>query len=62
MLAVEAIAQERRDEHEEKMRVLLSRTMSDNGGVLTKGYSEDEMDKKSVDFFKIYCSTIKHIV
>ena len=34
------------------MRVLLSRTMSDNGGVLTKGFSEDEMDKRSVNFFK----------
>ena len=49
---VEEFAQKRKDEHDEKMRVLLSRTMSENGGLLTKGYSEDEMDKKSVDFFK----------
>ena len=34
------------------MRVLLSRTMSDNGGLLTKGFTEEEMDKKSVNFFK----------
>ena len=52
MLAEEEFAQKRRDEYEEKMRVLLSRTMSDNGGLLTKGFSEDEMDAKSVDFFK----------
>ena len=52
MLAEEEFAQKRRDEYEEKMRVLLSRTMSDNGGILTKGYSEDEMDKRSVNFFK----------
>ena len=52
MLAEEKFAQERRDEYEEKMRVLLSRTMSDNGGLLTKGYSDVEMDAKSVDFFK----------
>ena len=52
MLAEEEFAQKRRDEYEEQMRVLLSRTMSDNGGLLTKGYSDVEMDKKSVDFFK----------
>ena len=52
MLAEEEFAQKRRDEYEEKMRVLLSRTMSDNGGLLTKGFSDVEMDKKSVDFFK----------
>ena len=52
MLAEEEFAQKRRDEYEEQMRVLLSRTMSDNGGILTKGYSEDEMDKRSVNFFK----------
>ena len=26
--------------------------MSDNGGLLTKGFTEEEMDKKSVNFFK----------
>ena len=52
MLAEEKFAQERRDEYEEKMRVLLSRTMSDNGGLLTKGFSDVEMDAKSVNFFK----------
>ena len=44
MLAEEKFAQERRDEYEEKMRVLLSRTMSENGGLLTKGFSDVEMD------------------
>ena len=52
MIAEEVFAQKRRDDYEEQMRVLLSRTMSDNGGLLTKGYSDVEMDAKSVDFFK----------
>ena len=60
MIAEVEFAQKRRDEYEEKMRVLLSRTMSDNGVLLTKGYSEDEMDKKSVDFFqRLACAAIK---
>ena len=48
----EEFAQKRREEDEEKMRVLLTRTMSENGGLLTKGFSEEEMDKRSVNFFK----------
>ena len=48
------------DEYEEKMRVLLSRTMSENGGLLTKGFSEDEMDTKLVNFFQRFaCVAIK---
>ena len=47
---VEENVHKRRDESEEKMRVLVSRTMSENGGFLTKGYSEDEMGAKSVNF------------
>ena len=36
------------------------RTMSDNGGLLIKGYSEDEMDKRSLKIFQRFaCVTIK---
>ena len=60
MIAEEEIAQKRRDDYEEQMRVLLSRTMSENGGLLTKGFSDVEMDAKSVDFFqRLACVAIK---
>ena len=50
--AEEEIAQKRRDEYDEQIRVLLSRAMSENGGILTKGFTEEEMDTKAIGFFK----------
>ena len=43
MIAEEEIAQKRRDEYDEQIRVLLSRVMSENGGILTKGFTEEEI-------------------
>ena len=52
MIAEEEIAQKRRDEYDEQIRILLSRAMSENGGILTKGFTEEEMDTKAIGFFK----------
>ena len=38
MMAEEEIAQKRRDEYDEQIRILLSRAMSENGGILTKRF------------------------
>ena len=52
MIAEEELAQTRRDEYNEQYRVLLSRVMSEKGGILTKGFTEEEMDAKTLNYFK----------
>ena len=52
MLAEDEIAQKRRVEYDEATRVLLSKVMSEKGGVLTKGFTEGEMEAKFVNFFQ----------
>ena len=52
MLAEDEIAQKRREEYDEATRVLLSKVMSEKGGVLTKGFTEGEMEAKFVNFFQ----------
>ena len=47
----EEIAQKRREEYDEATHVLLSKVMSEKGGILTKGFSESEIEAKAVNFF-----------
>ena len=56
MMAEEEIAQKRRDEYDEQIRVLLSRAISEKGGILTKGFTEEEIEAKAIGFFKICLS------
>ena len=42
----EEIAQKRREKYDEATCVLLSKVMSEKGGVLTKGFTESEIEAK----------------
>ena len=52
MIAEEELAQTRREEYEEQYRVLLSRAMSEKGGILTKGFTAEEIEAKALNYFK----------
>lgn len=52
MIASEEIAAERREAYEESSRILLARLMSEKGGMLTKGYSDTEIEGKALSFLK----------
>ena len=52
MIAEEELAQTRREEYDEQYRVLLSRAMSEKGGILTKGFTAEEMEVKALNYFK----------
>ena len=49
MIAEEEIAQKRRDEYDKQIRVFFPRAMSENGGILTNGFTEEEMETKAKD-------------
>ena len=53
MIAEEELAQTRREEYEEQYRVLLSRAMSEKGGILTKGFTAEEIEAKALITLKI---------
>lgn len=52
MIASEEIAAERREAYEESSRILLARLMSEKGGMLTKGFTEAEIESKALGFLK----------
>lgn len=52
MDAAETIRAERREEYEEQQRILLSKLMSERGGMLTKGTTDKENEVKAIEFCK----------
>ena len=52
MDAAESIRVERREQYEEQQRILLSKLMSERGGMLMKGATDKENEAKAVEFCK----------
>lgn len=52
MDAAEQIRVERREEYNERQRILLAKLMSERGGVLMKGASDKENEAKALEFYK----------
>lgn len=52
MLVSEEILEERRNAYEEQQRVLLAKTMSEKGGILMKGATNNEIEGKATEFFR----------
>ena len=52
MDAAEQIRVERRELYEEQQRILLSKLMSERGGMLTKGATDQENEAKAMEFCK----------
>ena len=52
MDAAEEIRVERREQYEEQQRILLSKLMSERGGMLAKGATDKENEAKAVEFCK----------
>lgn len=52
MDAAEEIRAQRREEYNERQRILLSKLMSEKGGMLMKGSTDKENEAKAMEFFK----------
>ena len=52
MDAAESIRTKRRELYEEQQRILLSKLMSERGGMLAKGATDKENEAKAVEFCK----------
>lgn len=52
MDAKQEICFDRRKEYDEQQRILLSRLMSERGGMLTKDFTENEIEGKMTEFLK----------
>ena len=52
MDAAEQIRVERRELYEEQQRILLSKLMSEKGGMLMKGATDKENEAKAMEFCK----------
>lgn len=52
MDAKQEISFDRRKEYDEQQRILLSRLMSERGGMLTKNFTENEIEGKMIEFLR----------
>ena len=52
MDAAEEIRAQRREEYNERQRILLAKLMSEKGGMLMKGSTDKENEAKAMEFFK----------